>query len=138
MSNRRFWSVVPGDTAALLPSISCPACRPAYASIFSSLGLGAIVDSPYYSVLLIGLLGVTLFGLGYGARARRGYLPLLVGTAATFVTVANKWLAGPPVLDFVSAGLLVSASVWNSWPKRNSNSANSGNTNTCDCSSPTI
>lgn len=115
---KRFLASLPGVGAALLPSVTCPACLPVYAGVLSSLGLGAFVTGPYYFAIVIVLLGISLFSLGYQAAARRGYLPFVCGCIAATLLLCNKWLVGPRAIDFVGAGLLIAASIWNNWPKR--------------------
>jgi len=102
--------------AALLPSVACPACWPAYAGVLSSLGLGTLMNGPFYFALIVVLLGVTLASLGYRAAARRGYGPLLVGGVASIVILTGKALGSPQVMQYGGAGLLIAASVWNNWP----------------------
>lgn len=121
---RRLIASLPGIGAALLPSVTCPACLPVYAGVLSSLGLGAIVSGPYYIATVCLLLGVSILSLGYRARSRRGYLPLLLGICASIALLLNKSLIGPRAIDYVAAVLLLAASIWNNWPRKQAKSGN--------------
>jgi hypothetical protein len=114
----RFLASVPGAGAALLPVGACPACWPAYAGILGSLGLGFLLDTAYLLPVTSGFLALALFALAFRARSRRGYRPLALGIASALCVLVFKfaYLSDP----LVYAGLfgLVSASVWNAWPKK--------------------
>ncbi|KAF0218625.1 MAG: putative Thioredoxin [Geobacteraceae bacterium] len=46
---RGMAAMLPGIGLAFLPKLACPACWPAYAGVFSSLGLGFVNYNPYLS-----------------------------------------------------------------------------------------
>lgn len=56
--------------------------------------------------------------LGYKARQRRGYGPLLVGTAGAVAIVAGKFFLDSDITGYAGVSLLVAASVWNAWPRK--------------------
>lgn len=118
--NRRILAAIPGIGAALLPNVTCPACWPAYAAILSSLGLGFLMRGPYFLLVIGLLLGISLVGLAYGAKARRGYGPFFIGLTATVVIVAGKMLTDSNLILYAGGALLVGASVWNNWPIKRS------------------
>ena len=107
----------PGIGLALLPKIACPACWPAYAGLLSSIGLGFLVPNLTYLLsLTVAFLLIAVGSLAFRARRRRGYRPFALGIlAASFILVGKFSLASNPVL-YVGLGLLILASVWNSWP----------------------
>jgi hypothetical protein len=112
------WAVLPGAGVALLPKLACPACWPAYAALVSSLGLGFLVESQYLLAVIAGFLLLALAALGWRARSRRGYGPLLLGIAAAAAIIAGKfWLEANAVV-WGGATLLAVASIWNAWPRR--------------------
>jgi hypothetical protein len=99
----------------LLPK--CPLCAAAYLGAFGSLGAGAWLQAswglPLTSACLLFALGV----LGFRARRRRGYGPVLLGVVAAVVLLAGKFvLDSPPAVLAAGASLLIAASVWNTWP----------------------
>jgi hypothetical protein len=117
---RRHWRL----NAALLPALliaalpKCPLCLLAYAGVVGSLGLDPILYRAWLLPLTLAFAAAALIMLAYRAPRRRGYGPLLLGAAAVAMIVAGKFL-----LDFLPllvAGmlLLLAASVWNSWPKK--------------------
>jgi hypothetical protein len=111
-------AVFPATGAALIPGLTCPACWPAYAAILGSLGLGFVNYTPYLLPTTIGFLGLALASLGYRARDRRGYGPLLLGSLAASLVVVGKFLVASAVALYAGVALLVTASLWNLRPRR--------------------
>jgi hypothetical protein len=121
VSGRRVFGInlalLPALGVALLPKLTCPACWPAYAGLLSSLGLGFIDYSPYLLPAMLVFIGVALIALGFRARQRRGYGPLLLGVLAGVPLLASKFYFDSDALMWASLSLLIAASVWNTWPR---------------------
>src|SRR4051812_20266456 len=66
-------------------------------------------------------LTLAVAALGVGARRRRGYAPLAVGVAAAVLVVLGKFVLDTDLATYGGVALLVTASVWNSWPRTMSN-----------------
>ena len=107
----------PGIGLSLLPKIACPACWPAYAGLLSSIGLGFLVPNRTYLLpLTVAFLLIAIGTLAFRARRRRGYWLFALGILAAGLILLGKFsLASNPVL-YAGLGLLILASVWNSWP----------------------
>ena len=119
MTNRTWKQnllAAPGIGLSLLPKIACPACWPAYAGLLSSIGLGFMVPNLTYLLpLTVAFLLIAVGTLAFSARRRRGYVSFALGIlAAGFILLGKFYLASNPVL-YVGLGLLILASVWNSW-----------------------
>ena len=120
MTNRNWRQnllAAPGIGLSLLPKIACPACWPAYAGLLSSIGVGFLVPNLTYLLpLTVVFLLIAVGTLAIRARQRRGYVPFVLGMiAAGFILLGKFFLASNPIL-YVGLGLLILASVWNSWP----------------------
>ena len=120
MTNRNWRQnllAAPGIGLSLLPKIACPACWPAYAGLLSSIGLGFLVPNLTYLLpLTVVFLLIAVGTLAIRARQRRGYVPFIFGMIAAGLILLGKFsLASNPIL-YVGLGLLILASVWNSWP----------------------
>lgn len=103
---------------AVLPVLHCPACWPAYAGVLSALGLGFLWQAAYLLPITIILLTSAVFALAYKARSRHGYMPMILGLAAAVAVLGGKfWLQSDPVV-YGSLSILVVASVWNAWPRK--------------------
>ncbi|MBI3185133.1 MAG: MerC family mercury resistance protein [Myxococcales bacterium] len=111
-------AVLPGIGAAMLPKLACPACWPAYAGFLSSLGLPFLIESAWLLPLTAAFLLVANAALAFRARTRRGYGPLGAGIAASAVVLLGKFAFDSDVAMYAGLGLLVAASLWNSWPRR--------------------
>ncbi|MFL6214783.1 MAG: hypothetical protein ACJ74J_12935 [Blastocatellia bacterium] len=117
---RRPWrlnvALVPTLLLAALPK--CPLCLVAYAGVLGSLGFDPILYRAWLLPVTLAFAATALMMLAYRAPRRQGYRPLLLGVVAVAMIVAGKF-----ILDFLPllvAGMVVllAASVWNSWPKK--------------------
>lgn len=119
-------STAPALGLAFLPKIACPACWPAYAGVLGTLGVSFLVDTRILFALTAAFLAIALFFLGYRASSRRGFGPLVLGLCASVVLLTGKFYFESDAAMFSGVGLLMVASLWNSWPRRE---------NTPECSS---
>ena len=115
---RSSLAALPGTLAAFLPVLTCPACWPAYAGLLSSLGIGFLWKGPYLLPITGLLLGIALAALAHGAGQRRGYGPLVLGSAGSIAVLLARFLFDLPWIANPAAGLILVASVWNAWPKK--------------------
>ena len=109
---------LPSIGVSILPKLACPACWPAYAGLLSSVGLGFLISAVYLLPLTIAFLVVVLSALAYRARDRRGYGPLFIGLIAAFGVLAGKFAWSSNTIVYGAVGLLITASLWNAWPRR--------------------
>ena len=123
-------AALPGIALSLLPVGVCPACWPAYAGIFGSLGLGFVLARPYLLPLTAGFLLIAVFALAYKARARRGYGPSVLGLTASASVLLGKFLVDFAPAVYAGVALLVVASIWNAWPQKR------GREGTCPACAP--
>jgi hypothetical protein len=101
-------AAVPAAVIVLVPTLTCPACWPAYAAMLSALGLGFVPTTPYLLPLTIVLLVIALAGLALRAPGR---LPLLLGLVATPIVLLGKFVFASSPATYAGAGLLVAASL---------------------------
>lgn len=121
-SRRNGWqsslATLPGIGLAFLPKIACPACWPAYAGVLSSLGLGFLVDVRWLLPLTAVFLLIAIFAVGFRAHRRRGFGPFFVGLGASAVVLVGKFGFENDAVMYTGLGLLIAASIWNTWPRR--------------------
>jgi len=110
-------AMLPAIGVAFLPKLACPACWPAYAGLFSSLGIGFFDYTPYLLPLTMVFVLIAVAALAFRAKQRRGYIPLLVGMLAAGILLVGKFHYGNDAAMYAGLLLLVSASLWNTWPK---------------------
>lgn len=134
-SDRGRWhgvlATMPAVGAALLPKLTCPACWPAYAGILSAVGLGFVDYTPYLFPLTLAFLALAVFLLGYRAKKRRGYRPLIVGIIAAQVVLVGKFVFASDGAMYGGIALLMAGSLWNSWPQKE------GEEDSCPACNPT-
>lgn len=114
----RLLAVAPAVGVALLPKAVCPACWPAYAGLMASMGIGLVDFGPYLLPLTMVTLAAVVASLGYRARSRRGFGPLLLGVFGAGAILLDKFLLVSNLLLYGGIAFLIGASIWNSWPKR--------------------
>lgn len=114
---RRSLAVLPAVGAALLPKVACPACWPAYAGVLGAVGLGFLMETAVLLPLTALFLGLAVGVLAFRARRRRGYHPFVVGTIAATIVLIGKFSFESDAAMYAGLGLLVVASLWNSWPQ---------------------
>jgi len=102
-------AVVPALGASLLPSLSCPACWPAYASVLSAVGLSFLVENKYLLWLNLFALMVSLMVL---ARRHASYVPLLIEAPAAMLIISGKFLWNSNPVTWLGAAALLAAFVW--------------------------
>lgn len=109
---------LPGIGVAMLPKLACPLCWPAYAGLLSSLGLGFLISTTYLLPLTALFLILALAALAFRGRKRRGYGPFLLGLIAATGLLFGKFLWESNPMTYSAVGILVGASLWNAWPRR--------------------
>lgn len=115
---KQTMAALPGIGVSLLPKLMCPACWPAYAGIVSALGLSFLISEKYLLPLTVGFLALAAFALGFRSSRRHGYRPLWLGLVAAAAILTSKFSFDVTQATYAGVGLLVAASVWNSWPRR--------------------
>ena len=115
---KRAVTALPGIGVSLLPKLMCPMCWPAYAGVLSALGLGFLISTTYLLTLTVAFLALSAFALGFRASRRHGYGPFGLSLVAAVVIVTGKFYFDSDVITYSGIGMLVAASIWNSWPGR--------------------
>tara|TARA_R110000868_G_scaffold190862_1_gene434697 strand:- start:507 stop:893 length:387 start_codon:yes stop_codon:yes gene_type:complete len=105
---------------ASLPVLTCPACWPLYAGLLSSLGVNFTNYTPYILPLTLFLLTISLLALGWRAEKRHGFIPLALGLIGVIPILLGKFYMENDWLFYSGITLLIGASIWNIWPKRES------------------
>jgi hypothetical protein len=111
-------ATLPGIGAAILPKVACPACWPAYAGFASAVGLGFLLDTTYLLPLTVAFLALAAGALAFRASRRRGYGPFVVGLAGAAIVLVGKFSYESDPGMYAGLALLVAASIWNGWPRR--------------------
>lgn len=108
---------LPSVGFSMLPKLACPACWPAYAGLLTSVGLGFLISAVYLLPLTVAFLILTLGAMVFRARERHGYRPFLLGIVAASGVMIGKfgWESSPTI--YGSVGVLIMASLWNTWPR---------------------
>jgi hypothetical protein len=118
-SLRSWLAVLPAIGVAMLPKLACPACWPVYAGLLSSIGLGFLMQTAYLLPLTAAFLIMAVGALGFRARKRHGFWPFATGLAAALLVIVGKFQFESDPAMYGGIALLIAASVWNTWPKRN-------------------
>jgi hypothetical protein len=82
------------------------------------MGLGFLMQTAYLMPLTLISLVVAVAGLGFRAKRRRGYGPLILGLVSGVALVVGKFVVDSNIVIYGSIAALVGASLWNAWPNR--------------------
>ena len=82
------------------------------------MGLGFLISAAYLLPLTIAFLTVALAALAFRARKRRGLGPFIIGLVAGIGILLGKFVWDSNAAVYSGVGMLVVASVWNAWPRR--------------------
>jgi hypothetical protein len=85
--------------------------------VLSSIGLGFLISAVYLLPLTIGFLALALMALAFRAKQRHGFGPLLIGVIAAAGILVGKFAWSSSAITYGAVGLLVVASLWNTWPR---------------------
>jgi len=86
--------------------------------VLTSLGLGFLLDVRWLFPLTAVFLLIAVVALGFGAQRRRGFGPFFVGLCASAIVLGGKFGFESDAAMYAGLGLLVAASIWNTWPRR--------------------
>jgi len=114
---------LPSVGISVLPKLACPPCWPAYAGLLTSVGLGFLISTAYLLPVTVMFLALALRALAFRARRRHGYRAFLLGLLAAAGILLGKFVWDSNPTMYGAVGLLVIASLWNSWPIRTATEA---------------
>ncbi len=109
---------LPSIVISVLPKLACPACWPAYAGLLTAIGLGFLVSAAYLLPITAAFLALAVGALAFKASKRRGYGPFMIGLVAASGVLIGKFMWASNFTMYGALGLLVLASLWNSWPRQ--------------------
>lgn len=105
----------PAAFSALIPSVLCPACLPAYLSFLSTLGVGIFITTKILFIVTLLFLGFALTSFGFHAVKLKYYFPFCIGIIGSVLILLGKFvLLSSPVM-IVGIIFLVGSSIWDTW-----------------------
>lgn len=96
------------------------------------MGLAFLLQTVYLLPITVVALAMVLGALGFRARRRRGYGPLVLGLLAATLLLVGKFAMEVDVATYAGVALLILASVWNSWPAKSAMSTPVQITSPCE------
>ncbi len=96
------------------------------------MGLAFLLQTVYLLPITVVALTLVLGALGFRARRRRGYGPLVLGLVAATLLLVGKFVAVVDMATYAGVALLIVASVWNSWPAKQAESGPIQITSPCE------
>jgi len=103
----------PGIAVSMLPSLTCPICAAGSIGVLSSVGFGYLLSRAYLLPISAALLALAFVGLGFRARRRQGFGPMMLGTVAAVSVLLGKFKLDSTIVTYAGVGLLVVSSFWN-------------------------
>jgi len=77
-----------------------------------------MLKAEYLLPLTILFLVIAVGTLGFRAGIRRGYGPFGLGVVASAFLVTGKFAVESGPMMYIGISLLVAASIWNTWPRK--------------------
>jgi hypothetical protein len=89
MKKRMVLGVLPAIGASAIPTLACPACLPALASLLGAIGLTSLTNRAY--LLWVNLVALVLaLAILYSKSRENGYVPFLLGLAGGVAIMVGK------------------------------------------------
>ncbi|WP_407929084.1 MerC domain-containing protein [Desulfomarina profundi] len=82
--------------------------------------MGFLINDTVMLWITIAALIVSVGFLAFRAKRRRGYKPFWTGLTGSLLIITGKFIIDIPFLFYSGLALLIAASLWNSWPRKNS------------------
>lgn len=101
------WFSSASTLGAVVGKVTCPACVPAIASIFSSLGIGFTIGRQVLLWVTIGFLAVGLLGLYTNSRKHGKKIFLLIGLVASIAIFVSRYSPNPNFILYPGAAILL-------------------------------
>ncbi len=112
-NGRSVLAALSGAGGWLLPAWGCPLCLSAFAGTMSAFGLGFVATQAFLTPLTAVFLGGALAALGFSARRRRRYGPLLFGVIGAGLLAGSKFLPAQEWLGYGGLVCVLVGSLWN-------------------------
>jgi|SRR5215813_3475187 len=117
MKSRTVVGVVPAVGFSLLPTLTCPACLPALASVLGAVGLTFIAEPRYLLWLNLAALVIALVLMARG-QGRWFSLPVGVAAAGAVAVVLGKFLWTNNWVWWGGLGIFMVGSIWSGFKRR--------------------
>ena len=118
MRSRTVAGVVPAVGFSLVPTIACPACLPALASVLGAAGLSFVAERRYLLWLNLAALVIALALLARGER-RWVPVPLALAAAGATAVMLGKFVWSNSWIWWGGLAVFMLGSIWSGiWRRR--------------------
>jgi len=101
------WLSGTSTLGAVVGKVTCPACVPALASLFSSLGIGFTVGRQVLLWVTLAFLTIGLVGLYANSRKHGQKIFLLIGLVASIAIFVSRYSPNPNFILYPGAAILL-------------------------------
>lgn len=115
---RRLLAVLPSLGVAAVPVGTCPVCIAGMVGVFSTLGIGFVLETQFLLPIAAAALMLALSSLAWRARSRQGYGPLGLGVAGAGILSVGQFILASSSATVLGAVVLMLAALWNAWPRQ--------------------
>ena len=125
-ANRTILGVVPAFGFSLIPTLTCPACLPALASVLGAVGLTFLAQREYLIWFNLAALGIALVLLARGERKWISW-PLLIVVLGAAAVMLGKFVWSSSAAWWTGLGIFMLGSAWSTFGRK----SRSGGCNEC-------
>lgn len=121
-TSRTIFGLAPALGFSLIPSLTCPACLPALASVLGAAGLTFLAQREYLIWFNLVALGIALTLL---ARSERKWIswPLAIAGLGAIAVMLGKFVWSSSLVWWMGLGVFVMGSVWSTLSRKSSSAA---------------
>jgi hypothetical protein len=123
MKKRMVLGVLPAIGLSAIPTLACPACLPALASILGVTGLTFLIEREYF--VWVNLVALVLaLAILFMKRRANGYAPFLLGAVGAVAIMLGKFVLTGHALAWSGLAALIVASAMKTFGRKNTNTCN--------------
>lgn len=125
-AKRTILGVVPAFGFSLIPTLTCPACLPALASVLSAVGLTFLAQREYLIWFNLAALGISLVILARGEKKWISW-PLVIAVLGAAAVMLGKFVWSSSAVWWTGLGIFMLGSAWSAFGRKSP----SGRCNEC-------
>lgn len=116
-TSRTLFGIFPALGFSMIPSLTCPACLPALASVLGAVGLTFVAQRQYLIWFNLVALGVALL---FVARGQRKWIswPFAIAALGAAAVMLGKFVWSSSAIWWMGIGVFMLGSAWSTFGRK--------------------